>query len=189
MTIDLSQDKEYLTQVHHLIKPAFLQHNRAVSKEDIQTWAFALKLHNVDLIAATSAVMYWLSSSRFFPQPIDIVELAKGETSGNRALHALNDLKKAIENIGPYRCNKESVPDLKDKVLEQTVRDFGGWFRVCEMYEDTESFRTRFLIAYRNNQKALPVIGMSNRLAYVASSNDERAALDFDSDPILGLSQ
>lgn len=171
----LGLDPAYIAAIQKPLKVAFLQHQRNLGSEELTVWAFSMSQHRVTPTEFQNAILYWLANKKFFPQPIEIAELVKGETDGNRALRAIEELRNEIGGVGPYR-----TPSLADPVLLQTIEDFGGWFRINELFEDTEAFRTRFLIAYRTNQKATPVMGLSNRIGLQVRQDDEQPQLGFE---------
>lgn len=171
-------EETYLRDIQAVIKPLFMQWKQAMVASDILLWATAVKFHGVRMEDFQAAAMYWSISQKFMPQPIEIMELAKGENSGNRAQRALNTLQELIETYGPYR----GEPKIDDPVLLQTIEDLGGWKQLNEDCDNSERFRTQFQITYRNNQKSTPVLGSSNRLGF-KSSHDEQAHLSFDEGP------
>lgn len=86
-----------------------------------------------------------LKTCKFMPTPVEIRELA-GELKGqDRAVKAWGALELAVVLQGAYR----SV-DFDDPVINATVRNLGGWERVCTT--DAKEFdvflRPKFLAAY-----------------------------------------
>lgn len=150
---------EYLIGVNEALKPVFVQWQRMMNAQDLHFWATAMMMHGVAVDQLKGAALYWMANRKWMPQPIELVELVKGQSSGNRWLVALKELRRLIGEIGPYR-----TPSIEDPVLRKTIEDFGGWKEMCETEENTDFFERRFMQAYENNRAVTPVLGASNQV-------------------------
>ena len=72
---------------------------------------------------------------KFFPKPVELIELIEGKT-GDRALLAWEQLLGAIKSHGSYA----SVV-FGDGKIAQSVELMGGWLQVCAMTEDETKWR------------------------------------------------
>lgn len=72
------------------------------------------------------AVRRALSGSKFMPAPAELRELGGELSTSARAVHAWNAVKGAIRSMGAY-----GSPDFDDKAINATIRNLGGWQRVC----------------------------------------------------------
>lgn len=96
------------------------------------------------------AILEAATTLRFFPKPVELVELITG-TGDDLALRAWELLQQAISRCGPYK----SVHFLDAKIA-RVVQIMGGWIEVNAWVVDELHFRRQeFVKAY----KALPVGG------------------------------
>lgn len=163
---------DYVKAMNPALKLASLQHQRKLGPEELVFWAKAMIKHGVTPENFEKAMEHHLATSRFFPQPVEIAELVNGENSGNRAMQALKELHRQVVGIGPYHD-----PLIEDPVLLQTIDDFGGWKEINNRVDDSDFFRNAFLAAYRNNQKSIPVIGLSNQLSVTYDEDQTQMVL------------
>jgi Domain of unknown function (DUF6475) len=100
--------------------------------------------------ALATAVKKSLVTCKFMPTPAELRELAgvKEITTQGKALDAWAYVVSEIRRVGQYMA-----PNITDPVVRATVRQLGGWVRLCEMdSEQLHSFeRQAFLKAYDAN--------------------------------------
>jgi hypothetical protein len=92
-----------------------------------------LGLRDLPLRALEQAVTTALRQCQYMPKAVELRQLAGEMTAATRAVHAWGVLSRAIGQHGAYR----SV-NFDDPVLNATVRNLGGWVRLCGM--PTEEF-------------------------------------------------
>lgn len=81
---------------------------------------------------------------RFFPKPVELVELIEGK-SEDRAVEAWGVVLKAIKTIGKY----QSIM-FEDGKIAHVVEMMGGWIELCSMRADETSIKSaQFQKMYR----------------------------------------
>jgi hypothetical protein len=83
-------------------------------------------LKDLPLSSIEHAIDRALSSCRHMPKPVELRELAGEITNTQRAIIAWDALRRAIASHGSYR----SV-DFDDPLVNATVRNLGGWSKIC----------------------------------------------------------
>ncbi len=76
-----------------------------------------------------------LLDGRFFPKPVDFLEVLQGRTQDVAALRWV-EVVKALKKIGAY----ESVT-FTDAAINSTIEAMGGWIRLGDMLEDDEKWK------------------------------------------------
>jgi len=115
------------------------------------------------------AAMQWTQRSKFFPAPAELRELAGDGTTTytDRALMAWQAFDKAVCEVGYYRS-----PDFDDPLINATVRNLGGWMRMCKLEGDEfdKWLRKDFLSVYASlcrvgvgEEQTAPLVGAHQR--------------------------
>lgn len=93
--------------------------------------------------AVERAMMQAVASMRWFPKPVELIELLEGKRE-NAALLAWEQLQEALKRAGPM----DSVR-FEDGKIARVVEFLGGWIRVCSWTEEELPYRRReFLACY-----------------------------------------
>ena len=132
-------------------KPQFLQiltglsdlYNAELSRVSITLFWEALKTHRIDLISV--AASEHVKHSKWMPKPSEFLDiLTKSEMNPEeRAILAWGCVSRAAKSIGGYSC-----VDFDDPIINATIRNQGGWSRICSQpAEHFESFIRRQFIA------------------------------------------
>lgn len=171
-----AEQTRQLTVIRDTLLPVATMKGVVLAASDLLIWAEALAFHRVNEVEFAKAMRVWAITEKFFPMPVEIMELAKGEASGNRRLVAVNRLQELIEIHGPYRGDVV----LEDPVMALTVEQMGGWTQVAAEFTTVGPYYRDFMKAYENNQRVLPVAGHGNRLAFEVAP--PRGSLGFDAE-------
>ena len=94
--------------------------------------------------AATKAA---LGGCRYFPKPVELLELAHG-TEEDRALSAWLIARSAASSVGSY-----GRPEFDDENIPRTIRALGGWVAFCVSEEPEDRLRRRFVEYYRIQER------------------------------------
>jgi len=132
-------------------KPQFLQiltglsdlYNAELSRVSITLYWEALKHHRIDLISV--AASEHVKKSQWMPKPSEFLDiLTKSDMNPEeRAILAWGCVSRAAKSIGAYSC-----VDFDDPIINATIRNQGGWGRICtQPAEHFESFIRRQFIA------------------------------------------
>lgn len=107
--------------------------------------AYEIGLSDLPLASCRNAMVRAMRECRFMPSPAELRELAGVQKPKDRAVLAWEALDAAIVEHGYYR----SV-DFDDPVINATVRNLGGWERVCDLPAEEYSkwFRKEFERVY-----------------------------------------
>jgi hypothetical protein len=159
-------EEQRIREIHAILEPVALHFRRELSSSDLGFWSTAMAMHEVPLQTMKAAMFLIMARDKFFPQPAAVAELAKGESALNRPLRAWDQLNELVRRIGPYAL----PPTIEDPALQQTITDYGGWFRVCEELVDDAFYKRDWMRIYENNLRALPLLGSSNQLMFTPSS-------------------
>lgn len=89
--------------------------------------AYWMGLSDLKQSEIDSACMQAISKCKFMPVPRELRELAGEIPVEQRAILAWDAFIGAVARLGYYRS-----PDFYDRVINATVRNLGGWKRVCE---------------------------------------------------------
>jgi hypothetical protein len=102
-------------------------------------------LQRFDFDAVKMAFVEFASKgNKFAPTPGEIVEIIEGATDAD-AHAAWLAVDKAIDDHGPYCC-----PDFGIDAIHATIRELGGWVRMCNMMIPEEPFRRKeFIECYK----------------------------------------
>lgn len=65
---------------------------------------------------------------KFMPKPAELRELGGVLSTAAQAALAFEDVERALRVCGYYRS-----PDFEDACINATIRNLGGWLRVCEL--------------------------------------------------------
>jgi len=76
-----------------------------------------------------------ITSSQFFPKPVDLLEKIHGN-QGEKAIIAWEKTYKAIRQVGSY----ESVK-FDDPAIHSTIELMGGWVELCKMKTDEAKWK------------------------------------------------
>lgn len=107
--------------------------------------AYWVGLEDLPIDAVQRAAMKALRESKFMPSVAELRELAGVASSQDQALKAWGVFQEAVRKHGYHR----SVL-FEDPVITATVRNLGGWMRVCDLPEDEFSkwLRKDFISTY-----------------------------------------
>lgn len=78
--------------------------------------------------ALERACMKAIRTCKFMPKPAELRELAGILSPAAQAALAFADVDRALAVCGYYRS-----PNFEDVVINATIRNLGGWLRVCEL--------------------------------------------------------
>lgn len=92
--------------------------------------AYWIGLQDLPLADVQQAIHRALRECKYMPVPAEIRRLAGGISTQERAIMAWDVVRK---NLNPY----ESV-NFDDPIVNATIRNMGGWLRLCSM--ETEEF-------------------------------------------------
>ena len=131
--------------------------------DEATCFAYEIGLADLPLAASKSAMTRAMRECKFMPSPAELRELAGVQKPRERAVLAWEALDNAVAEQGYYR----SV-DFDDPFINATVRNLGGWERVCEMEGEEYSkwFRKEFERVYAalcatgiGPEQAAPLLG------------------------------
>ncbi len=74
------------------------------------------------------ACMRAIRTCKFMPKPAELRELTGALSASAQAVLAFHDVEKALGSCGYYRS-----PNFEDKVINATIRNLGGWMRICDL--------------------------------------------------------
>lgn len=120
--------KEYLATLCEL-------HDRTMSKllTDLY-WKVLEPFTDEQCEKAFQEIIY---SCKFFPKPVDFLEILNGKKA-NRATEAWLDVLTAIRRIGNYQSVKFSDP-----AIHSVVNAMGGWPQLCMMEMNDEKWKQK----------------------------------------------
>jgi len=154
----IEKDRELFAK---LISGLALTFGRDIS--DVLLFGYWIGLNDLPYSQVESAVAKAMKQCRFMPTVFDLRELAGIIAPAAQAAIAFGDVETALRTVGYYRS-----PDFEDTVINATIRNLGGWLRVCEMpaEEFDKWFRKEFERMYLvylsmgvNAESAAPLIG------------------------------
>lgn len=93
--------------------------------------AYKIGLEDLPIAAINHAIGRALRECKFMPSPAELRELAGVQKPKERAVLAWEALDAAVASYGYYH----SV-DFDDKLINATVRNLGGWERICDLPEE-----------------------------------------------------
>jgi hypothetical protein len=108
-----------------------------VKVTDLTVKAYSIALSELSIEQIESACTKAIVSSKFFPRPFDIRELAGVISPEGRAVIAFAVVSKTASQIG-----SDGSPDFDDAVVNATIRHLGGWVRICGI--EAEEFEKWF---------------------------------------------
>ena len=97
-----------------------------------------MALDDMPIEGVMRAVRSAMRQCKHMPRGVELRELAGEINNATRAVHAWSAVQKAIGQHGAYR----SV-DFDDQVINATVRNLGGWIRLCELSSEEAEKWTR----------------------------------------------
>jgi hypothetical protein len=131
--------------------------------------AYRNALAGFDDDAVERAMMEACSTLKFFPKPVELVELIQGKQE-DKALTAWEKLQEAVRRAGAY-----GSPEFDDPKIVRVVQSMAGWNEVCLWPISELHFRRQeFLKAY----SALGHGGEETRL--IGLHEQQNAALNYD---------
>lgn len=116
---------------------------------------FEMGLEGLTTEQIERSVALAVRTKKFFPSPAELRELAGEVPSGERAVVAWDAFAQAVSKHGYY----DSV-DFDDPVINATIRNLGGWQRVCQI-DDPKEFETFFRKDFERVYVALYKAGIS----------------------------
>lgn len=118
-------------------------HNRQASPQMARMYFFALA--NFDLDDVLRAMVTAISTTQFFPKPVDIIEIMQGSPDDVAEVEA-SKVWESIKHVGAYKSVVFDNPTTA-AVIEY---GFGGWAKLCsETRMDEEKwFRKDFVKTY-----------------------------------------
>lgn len=99
--------------------------------DEARSRAYWMALDDLPIEAIERAVRSALRSARFFPRPVELREACGDIPPAGRAAIAFEAVRRAIREQGAYR----SVA-FDDPLVNATVRNLGGWPRLCGQTKD-----------------------------------------------------
>jgi hypothetical protein len=136
-----------------------------LSAEAIEIYFRAL--HDINLEGFQRAVSEAARRCKFFPKPVELLELVSGGNAHERASNAWMILQGAVGSHGSYR----SV-EFEDPVAGRAVQDMGGWLKICRPAEDEVWMRKRFLELYAMHDRNRPYLPKSPVLEGLTASQN-----------------
>jgi hypothetical protein len=160
--------------------------DKELSEFVIMAYQQALSRFNDDQIER--AMMAAAFSLKFFPKPVELIELIEGK-SQDRAIVAWDTLLTSIRRYGSY----QSIL-FADSKITKTVELMGGWLQVCATTEDETKYRmTDFLKIYQGlngNAEQMALMGryeQDNVMRGFVDRVPEPVRIGFDGDAVLRL--
>lgn len=102
-------------------------HGKEPTKAMTKMYFFALGQYDID--AVIQAMAKALGTSKFFPKPVELIELIKGKMEHRAEVEALKVLE-AIQEVG-----RSKAVVFDDSVTAAVVaRGFGGWFKLSSSH-------------------------------------------------------
>lgn len=129
--------------------------------------AYRIGLYDLPVDAIEKSIHAAIRSCKFMPTVAELRELAGGVKAEDRAVHAFAALEEAISGVGVYHS-----PSFDDPLINATVRNLGGWERICTMPgEQFDTWlRKDFIRTYSafartgvNGESTAPLIGLHER--------------------------
>jgi len=132
-------------------KPQFLQiltglsdlYGSELSRVSISLYWESLKKYKIDMISIAASAH--VKHSKWMPKPSEFIDVVRQNeiSPEERATLAWGAVSRAAKSIGSYSC-----VDFDDPLINATVRNMGGWPRICtQPAEHFESFIRRQFIA------------------------------------------
>ena len=132
-------------------KPKFLQiltglsdlYGAELSRVSISLYWDSLKQYKMDMISIAASAH--VKHSKWMPKPSEFIDVVRQNeiSPEERATLAWGAVSRAAKSIGGYSC-----VDFDDPLINATVRNMGGWPRICtQPAEHFESFIRRQFIA------------------------------------------
>lgn len=118
-------------------RPAFAQAITALASafraesDEAMLEGYWWALDDLSVDDVRKAVRLAMRQCKFMPAAVELRELAGGMSPASRAIHAWSIFEKTVTRVGAY----ETV-DFDDPVMNATVRNLGGWQRVCDLPAD-----------------------------------------------------
>lgn len=92
---------------------------------------YTMALDDLPVAAIERGVRSAMRQCKFMPSAVEIRELSGELSVQSRAVLAWDALNIAMRRFGAYR-----TVDFADRAINATVRNLGGWERVCEIPDD-----------------------------------------------------
>ena len=108
-------------------------------------------LKEMDIKSFIYACSMAVKTLKFFPKPIELLEIINGSPQ-DKSLMALLKVEKAISNHGYYY----SV-EFDDPLIHLTVENMGGWMQICCITIDDWKYRKQEFINIYNSLSKRPV--------------------------------
>ncbi len=135
--------------------------------------AYWLALEDLDADVVSAAARRAMQQSQFMPAPSELRRLAGDLPLATRALHAWDSVVRTIGRHGAYL----SV-DFDDPIVNATVRNLGGWTRLCRT--DSDEFDTWTKKEFQRVYVALASSGVSAEAAqYLPGLHEQANAAHF----------
>lgn len=128
---------------------------------------YEMALDDVPIASIERAVRSAMRTCKFMPAAVELRELSGEIPPATRAVVAFGALQKTVETVGAYR-----TVDFDDPIINATVRNLGGWERVCDLpaSEFDTFFRKDFERVYVSlfksgisGEQAAPLVGILDR--------------------------
>ena len=134
-----------------------------------------------DINQVQKAVTDHIAKGRFFPKPIELVELInKGKpTLEDKALTAWMAVAKQVNDCGSYR-----KPEFSNPYIKTVIDSIGGWRHICPLDDKKMSFKKKeFIDGYasltKQNPEELPeALRIALKTESKASYNQNKALSD-----------
>jgi hypothetical protein len=97
-------------------------------------WKALIPFSDAQCIGAFDEIII---SSRFFPKPVDIIEIIQG-TQSNQATEAWLQVAETLRRVGTYRSVKFNNP-----VIHSIVNAMGGWVQMGGITVDEEKWKQK----------------------------------------------
>lgn len=113
-----------------------------------------MSLDDLPLASVLTAIKSAMRQCERMPSGAELRKLTGEMGAGTRAVHAFGALSRAIRQFGAY-----GSVDFDDAVINATVRNLGGWQRVCSM--EAEEFDKWFRRDFERVYSQLCATGIS----------------------------
>jgi len=106
-----------------------------ISKTKISLYFEALSEYPID--AVESAIAASVKANKFFPKPVELIELISGKAQ-DKSLLAWMQVTKAIDDFGAYKSVRFS-----DAVIHSCIEQMGGWSDLCNTAEEEMTWKQK----------------------------------------------
>lgn len=141
-------------------------------------------LSNFEINQVEDAMGKVVTSCKFFPKPVEIIDFIQGGSSRieDVALVQADIVVNAIKKIGSYQSVK-----FKDRVTNAVIsRCFGGWMKTCnELLEQNEQWFRKDFVKYYQSYSRQGIISDEVFAGFVEIENTSKGFIEHIPKPIM----